>query len=325
VPVTLGRAVTSLESIIVCPGDRSPLSPDDGSLRCAQGHVFPVRDGHPLLLLADERPTQEGYWAIGDEFWRDEPLEPRQPGSIDPYVLKVMVGTCGNLYRELDRFTSYPIPELRLPPGEGRSLLDVGSNWGRWTIAAARKGYRATGIDPALGAVEAAYRVSAELGVEAEFVVGDGRHLPFPDASFDTVFSYGVLQHFSEEDALAAIRELGRVVRPGGTALLQMPGRYGLRNLQQQARRGFSPGKAFEVRYWSPRRLRLAFEEAIGPTRLEVDGFLTLNPQATDVELMPPAWAALVRVSEGLRKASTVAPPIVHLADSVYVRAVRRA
>lgn len=317
--------MTALDSIIVCPGDGLPLIEDDGSLRCTGGHVFPIRDGRPLLLLADERPTQEGYWAIGAEVFRDEPLEERAPGAIDPYVRKILVGTCGNLYTELDRFTSYPIPELRLPEGNGTSLLDVGCNWGRWTIAAARKGYRAVGIDPALGAVEAAYRVSAELGAEADFVVGDGRHLPFPDASFDTVFSYGVLQHFSEEDALVAIREMGRVVRPGGTALLQMPGRYGLRNLQQQARRGFSPGEKFEVRYWSPRKLRDAFEEAVGPTRLEVDGFLTLNPQAADLTLLPPARAALVRVSEGLRKASTFATPLVHLADSVYVRAVRRA
>ncbi|HVS85726.1 MAG TPA: class I SAM-dependent methyltransferase [Gaiellaceae bacterium] len=310
---------------LVCPRDHSLLARENGSLRCAEGaHQFELRDGVPLLLLADEAPTQEGYWATGAEVYRDDPLE-FEAGKIDPYVRKVLVGTCGNLYLDVDRFTSYPIPQLRLPAGEGRSLLDIGCNWGRWTIAAARKGYAPVGVDPAFGAIQAAGRVTAELGAEAEYVVGDARHLPFPDGSFDTVFSYGVLQHFSPPDALLAIAEMGRVCRPGGTALLQMPGRYGLRNLQQQARRGFSEGAHFDVRYWSPRRLRDAFEQAVGPTRLEVDGYFTLNPQAADLALLPPARAALVRVSEALRRVADWAPPLVHVADSVYVRAVRRA
>jgi SAM-dependent methyltransferase len=309
---------------IVCPVDQLPLTRDGDDVACSGDHRYTVRDEIPLLLVAGERPTQEGYWATGREVYRDEPFE-RGTGPIDPYVRKILVGTCGNLYTELDRFTAYPIPELRLPPGEGRSLLDVGSNWGRWTLAAAQKGYRAVGVDPSLGAVQAGYRVAEELGVEADFLVGDARHLPFPDGSFDVVFSYGVLQHFSEADAVAAIREMGRVVRPGGTALLQMPGRYGLRNLQQQARRGFSKGTLFEVRYWPPARLRRVFEAAVGPARLEVDGFLTLNPQAADLALLPPGRALLVRGSEALRRLSRVLPLIVHVADSVYVRAVRPA
>lgn len=318
-------AVDAIESLIVCPGEGQPLESADGSLRCPAGHTFPIRDGVPLLLLADERPTQAGYWAIGEESYRDEPLDPRDPDSIDPYVKKMLVGTCGNLYTKVERFHSYPIPEIRLPAGEGRTLLDIGCNWGRWSFAAARKGYKVYGIDPGVGAILAAGRVAEELGADAEFVVGDARHLPFPDETFDTVFSYGVFQHFSYDDARLAIREMGRVVKPGGTALLQMPGRWGLRNLHQQARRGFSHGTAFDVRYWSPSEVEAEFEAAVGPTRLEVDGFLTLNPQPTDLDQLPATRAGLVRVSEALRKASRFVPPAVHLADSVYVRAVRRA
>ena len=57
------------------------------------------------------------------------------------------------------------------------------------------------GIDPSLDAVLAARRVSRQLGVEASFVVGDARFLPFANDSFDTVFCYSVLQHFSKENA----------------------------------------------------------------------------------------------------------------------------
>ena len=40
----------------------------------------------------------------------------------------------------------------------GSRLLDLGSSWGRWSIAAARKGYSVVGLDPSLGAVLAARR-----------------------------------------------------------------------------------------------------------------------------------------------------------------------
>jgi len=66
---------------------------------------------------------------------------------VDRYVRKYLVKTHGNLYRDVE-LTRYPIPAFPLGPGHGRALLDLGSNWGRWTIAAARAGYQATGIDP---------------------------------------------------------------------------------------------------------------------------------------------------------------------------------
>jgi SAM-dependent methyltransferase len=48
-----------------------------------------------------------------------------------------------------------------------------------------------------------------------------GEPLPFATASFDLVTSFDVLEHI--EDDVAALRELGRVLRPGGTAALAVP------------------------------------------------------------------------------------------------------
>ena len=112
---------------------------------------------------------------------RDEAEHKGDDGAVDSYVRRYVVKTHGNLYRDVE-LTRYPIPDFLLGPGEGRSLLDLGSNWGRWTIAAARAGYRATGLDPNEKAIAAGQRVAAELGVDAEYVVGDARKLPFSDA-----------------------------------------------------------------------------------------------------------------------------------------------
>jgi SAM-dependent methyltransferase len=158
-----------------------------------------------------------------------------------------------------------------------------------------------------------------------EYVVGDARHLPFPDASFDVVFSYSVFQHFSKRDALAAFDELGRVLKPGGTSLIQMANVYGARSLWNQARerRFREPRTLFDVRYWSPRELRGELTRRVGPTKLFADGFLTLNPQPTDLTLLPHRYRAIVRASEALRSISDHAKPLVYAADSLYARSIR--
>lgn len=80
-------------------------------------------------------------------------------------------------------------------------------------------GLRVTAIDlsPAIVA-EAAAR---NPGIEA--VVADVRALPFPDGTFDVVFSGSTLDHFeSTADIEAALVELRRVLRPGGRLILTM-------------------------------------------------------------------------------------------------------
>jgi SAM-dependent methyltransferase len=305
---------------VACPRDRLPLASEDGRLRCADGHEFACPGGIPVLLLPEAAPTQEGYWAGEDEVVPADELPDPQPGTVDPYVRTILRGTCGNLYASLDGLERYPIPALPLPDGSGSSFLELGSNWGRWCIAAARRGYRPTGIDPSLGAVRAARRVARQLGVDAEYVVADARHLPFADASVDVVFSYSVLQHLDPGDVRAAVAEAARVLRPGGRSVHQLPNAYGLLNGYRQARRGFRGARAFEVRYWRPSELR-ALGELVGPTRLEVDGFFSLNAQPSDTDLLRASGRAVVRMSSALRRVRPLRP----LADSIWVVSERRA
>jgi SAM-dependent methyltransferase len=303
---------------LACPRDRAALEREGDELACAAGHRYAVVDGIPLLLVEEEQPTHAVC---------EVSLERREAAERpEDLVQEAIAATCGNLYRHLIGGVSrYPIPDIRLPPGEGRLFLEVGCNWGRWCVSAARRGYRVVGVDPSLHGIRAARSVAEQLGVEATYLVADARHLPFAAASFDVVFSYSVFQHFSKRDALASFDEIGRVLRPGGSSLVQMANVWGLRSLVNQARerRFREPRTLFDVRYWSPGELRQAFAQAVGPTELAVDGFLTLNPQPADLDLLPRRYRLLVRTSEALRRLSERIRPLAFAADSLYVRSER--
>jgi ubiquinone/menaquinone biosynthesis C-methylase UbiE/uncharacterized protein YbaR (Trm112 family) len=338
---------------LVCPRDRNRLEPSGSFLVCTAGHDYPVVDGVPVLLLEDRKQTigvaqqsiaKARRIASGEP--ADDPLfvetlginaeekaavrlaEHSTQSEVDP-VARFMIGaTNGILYRDLiGKIDEYPVPELRLPPGHGKKFLDVGCNWGRWSIAACRLNYRPVGLDPSLGAVLAARRVMKQLDLNADFVVGDARFLPFRNEVFDTIFSYSVLQHFSKQDAQQSLAEFSRVLKPSGTSLIQMPNRLGLRCLFHQAKRHFRRPVNFEVRYWSITELQRTFSSIIGPTKLSVDCFFGIGLQGADLRLMPPRRQRLIQVSELLRKTADKLHIIRYLADSLYVQsiAVRRA
>lgn len=313
---------------LVCPRDKQNLQDEGTHLVCRQGHRYAVVEGVPILLVSDAEQTHiEGTRALAVAETGDASSLASfslAAGEIDPFVRNSIGATNGGLYAHLvGTLTEYPIPNLRLPPGEGRPFLEVGCNWGRWCIAAARLGYRTVGIDPSLKSIRAANRVARQLGIDATYVVADARYLPFRDHSFDQVFSYSVLQHLSKENTLASLSEIHRTLRSGGNALIQMPNVFGVRCLYHQIRRGFRKARDFEVRYWRPAELVSAFAAYIGPSELSVDGYFSLNVQPSDIHLLPARYRALVKASEGLRHISRTLPLLVKVADSLYISSRR--
>jgi SAM-dependent methyltransferase len=295
---------------------------------CKRGHSYAVIEGVPIFLVSEAEQTHiEGTRALAIAESGDASSLPKfnvGADEIDPFVRNAIGATNGGLYQHLvGNLAEYPIPRLRLPAGDNRLFLEVGCNWGRWCVAAARAGYRPVGIDPSLKSIRAAIRVAKQLGIEATYVVADGRFLPFRDQSFDQIFSYSVLQHLSKENAGVTLSEIRRALRSDGSALVQMPNVFGMRCLYHQIRRGFREGRDFEVRYWRPKELLSMFTEKIGFSELSADGYFSLNVQPSDLHLLPARYRALVRVSEALRWMSGKAPILSKVADSLYVSSRR--
>jgi SAM-dependent methyltransferase len=115
----------------------------------------------------------------------------------------------------LDRQHARVAAALRLAPG--LRVLDVGCGVGHllaWLTAHAPASY--LGLDLSLNSLRAAQRG----GVHA-VAVGDAGRLPFCDASFDRVVCNGSAHHLP--DLPAALREMHRVLRPGGLVVLFEP------------------------------------------------------------------------------------------------------
>jgi 2-polyprenyl-6-hydroxyphenyl methylase/3-demethylubiquinone-9 3-methyltransferase len=118
----------------------------------------------------------------------------------------------------------------------GSAWLDVGCGSGVFTRSLARAGARATGVDAAPAMLDAAQRspVGAESAIRYQ-LVQTVEALPYPANSFDGVVCLSVLEYV--DDPQAAIRELRRVLRADGVALMSVPNRWSwIRGLQRSAR-----------------------------------------------------------------------------------------
>ncbi len=108
----------------------------------------------------------------------------------------------------------------------GVRVLDIGCGDGALVRAFAAQGATAVGVDPDPAMLASAQERATEANVLATFVDGRAESLPFPDASFDAVTAVTVLCFIP--DALKAVREMARVLRPGGRLVLGELGRWSL-------------------------------------------------------------------------------------------------
>lgn len=112
-----------------------------------------------------------------------------------------------------DRISADELPELLGHPTG--PIADIGCGTGNAAAALRRAGGAVVGVDLTIACLEVARR-RADAVVRA-----DAARLPFQDGAFDAVVARGALHHLA--DTQAAMREIRRVLRPGGRALLVDP------------------------------------------------------------------------------------------------------
>lgn len=108
----------------------------------------------------------------------------------------------------------------------GRAVLEAGCGIGTDGVQFARAGAQYAGLDFSPTAVRLARRRFQLEQLRGCFVRGSITSIPTKDASFDLVFSHGVIHHIPDTEG--AIREYHRVLRPGGTVLVMVYNRRSL-------------------------------------------------------------------------------------------------
>lgn len=180
-----------------------------------------------------------------------------------------------------------------LDPVKGKRVLDAGCGDGTYSIAAAERGARVTGVDMSADMLEAARARSAGRGVTVDWRQGDVLALPFPDSSFDLAIAIALLCLVS--DPPGAVRELSRVLVPGGRLVVGELHRRSLWAIERRLR-GWA-GNAFwrDARFWTVHALRgLLAESNLQSGR--VRGVAYYPPLGPVARLLAPADPFLSRL-----------------------------
>ena len=154
----------------------------------------------------------------------------------------------------------------------GRSVLDLGCNTGYGTVRISAVARHVVGADVSERAIEAAK--ARPDGDRVDWVVVDGVHLPFASGSFDVVTSFQVIEHL--DDPLPYLREIARVLRDDGTAILTTP------NAAIRLDDGKPPWNRFHVREYRAGELDRLLCQVFASVRVRG---LFGTPTLTDTEL----------------------------------------
>lgn len=227
---------SKISEILLCPACSQPLSRSKESIACDQGHIFPLRDGIPILaqdssyhFLIPSAEQMQAALAIIDEhgFWPGmhfltQHLAPQDKDELLYYMLN-----------ETRAAWKIFLPEL-----ETKRVLDYACGWGNLSVALARSAREVHGMDLSLQRIRFAKRYAAHEGLDnLHWVVGgDSPRLPYPDGYFDVVVLNGILEWIptsrdfdkSPTDAqLSFLGELARITTNKGLICLAIENRFG--------------------------------------------------------------------------------------------------
>ncbi len=138
---------------------------------------------------------------------------------------------CGSRYLEgQEDFAAHARARYELEPyipgfaqfaaSRGLRVLEVGVGMGADYLEWLKAGAHATGVDLSSGSLERARQRCELAGFRPDLQHADAEHLPFPDNTFDVVYSYGVMHH--SPDTARCLREAWRVLKPGGQARIMV-------------------------------------------------------------------------------------------------------
>lgn len=222
----------------VCPECRSPLNINDGGYSCSSCH-----SGWPIEHGISKFSKNEFFWSVFDEETAAGVTELAEKGSWNDAIEKYR-GTIGDYTVGYIKNLSRADWHILLSLDENSVVVDIGSGWGNiaMNIANRCREYYCGDVNMTnLRLLRCRLRDAGYTNVNPFlYDATDFLRLPFEDNSVDAVILNGVLEwmgnvkhHASpDEMQLAALKEIRRVLRPGGQLYIGIENRYSVSTLR---------------------------------------------------------------------------------------------
>ncbi len=156
------------------------------------------------------QPSGSRNWKMdGQRFWDSNPCG----GSWGSYT---------DFLAWIQRTEPYAFQILGQHEWKGKRVLDVGCGQGTLVNTVSRYGATVFGVDMSRFSLRCAAAGANEMGFSdrIHLATADAETLPFPDRCFESVLCFGVLHH--TPDTQAGVKELWRVLKPGGMAIVML-------------------------------------------------------------------------------------------------------
>lgn len=205
------------------------------------------------------------------------------------------------------------IPEFaRFKSARGLRVLEIGTGIGADYLEWLKAGAQASGIDLSERSIEKARERCRRAGLDPDLEVADAENLPFPDGTFDIIYSYGVMHH--SPNSQRCIQEAIRVLKPGGDLRIMFYHHPSLTGLMLWLRYGLWRGKSLR---------QTVYEHLESPgtqsfTQAEVRAMLSDLQQISIRQVFSPGDLLMIRPSWRFQS------PLYRLAWKIYPRMLVR-
>lgn len=112
----------------------------------------------------------------------------------------------------------------KLVGGQGKRVFEVGCGDGRLSMSIARTGAQVKGIDISEVVIESARKIAARKQIAIQFEKADAIELAEPSDNYDFAVSSDMVEHLNPEQVIRHMKEVLRVLKPGGAYVISVPG-----------------------------------------------------------------------------------------------------
>ena len=167
--------------------------------------------------------TGDSYKDQVQNQWNQNPVGSQHARTSQPHTLDWFLEVERHRY---DVYAPWMRETMEFDEHRGHDVLEIGGGVGTDLAQFSAHGARVTDVDLAAGHLQLAQENFRLRGLQGRFLHHDAESLPFDDASFDLVYSNGVLHH--TPNTAAVVAEILRVLRPGGRAIVMLYAEHSL-------------------------------------------------------------------------------------------------